>query len=292
MNKIINTAFLICCLSFTAQAQTSDMVIGTAKQQPVYNEYLTIDESDSVSRNRPAPTTTFSAIPEEFSSERLILAAKKVINLLSWILHEEPRPMPSEAYMRKEHFGRWINDPTDESCMNTRAKVLVRESEEEVTFRNEKQCVVASGKWLDRYSNTEFTSSREIQIDHMVPLKHAYMSGAWAWDYKTRCLFANYLGYNNHLVPASVRENTSKGDRAPDKYLPSELSYRCQYIKDWLAIKLIWKLNLTADEAQAIHEVIENYHCRPSDFQVNPQELKSQRQQIIDNIEYCTVNRR
>lgn len=291
MIKLFSTAIFVFSLSFTTQAQTSDIVVGTAKQAPIYNEYFTIDERDSASHQQPI-TSTFSAIPEEFSAQRLIQAAKQVINLLGWILHEEPRPLPSEAYMRKEHFGRWINDPTDESCMNTRAKVLVRESEKEVTFRNEKQCVVDSGKWLDRYSNSEFTSSREIQIDHMVPLKHAYMSGAWAWDYKTRCLYANYMGYNNHLVPASVHENTSKGDRAPNKYLPSEISYRCQYIKDWLAIKLIWKLNMTDDEAQAIHEVIENYNCNASDFQVSPQELKHQRQQILDNIEYCAINRR
>lgn len=291
MNKFINIAVLICCLAFTAQAQTSD-IVASIKQQPTYNEYYTIEERDP-SASRQLPSSSFSAIPEEFTPQRLVRAAQKLmINLLRWTLHQEPRPLPSEDYMRKEHFGRWINDPTDDSCMNTRAKVLVRESEEEVKFRNDRQCVVDSGRWLDRYSNTEFTSSRQIQIDHMVPLKHAYLAGAWAWDFRTRCLYANYLGYKNHLIPASVRENTSKGDRAPNKYLPTELSYRCQYIKDWLAIKLIWKLNMTDDEAQAIHEVMVNYNCRPSDFQITEDELKEQRQHINDNIEYCMINRR
>jgi hypothetical protein len=152
--------------------------------------------------------------------------------------------------------------------------------------------VVDSGRWFDRYSNSEYTSSREIQIDHMVPLKAAYMAGAFSWDYKTRCLFANYMGFRNHLIPASVRENTSKGDRAPDKYLPKELSYRCQYIKDWLTIKLIWKLNLIADEVEAVHDVMLNYGCNPSSFKITSAELKWQRENIKENIEFCTINHR
>lgn len=292
MKQIISIILLVCCWATFAQAQ-ADVVIGTTKQQPTYSQYYTITETEPALERPSSSTYSFEMIPGGLTPAGFIQATKKIIlSLLSWTLHQEPRPVPNEDYIRKTHFGRWINDPTDDSCMNTRAKVLVRDSEEEVKFRNDRQCVVDSGKWLDRYSNNEYTSSREIQIDHMVPLKHAYMAGAWAWDYKTRCLYANYLGYQNHLIPASVRENTSKGDRAPDKYLPSELSYRCQYIKDWLAIKLIWKLNLTDDEAQAIHEVMVNYNCRPSDFQVTAEELKEQRQRIIDNIEYCTINRR
>lgn len=292
MRKSIYILLVICILAFKAQAQ-SPVIDISPRQEPTYHEYYTFEESSEKLRGPKNAPTTFSAFPEELSPQRLLRAAQSLwINLLSWTLHEEPRPMPTEEYMRKLHFGRWINDPTDDTCMNTRAKVLVRESEQEVKFRNQKQCVVDTGKWLDRYSNTEFTSSREIQIDHMVPLKNAYMAGAWSWDYKTRCLYANYLGYKNHLIPASVRENTSKGDRAPNKYLPTELSYRCQYIKDWLAIKMIWKLNMTEDEAQAIHEVMVNYNCRPSDFQVSVQDLQDQRERINDNIEYCTINRR
>lgn len=279
MGAIILFSFL------TIEVQAQTVLVGTAKPE-TYQEYYTIQETSP-------ELHTFSALPEQLSPFQFAQAAKKLLlSLLNWTLHNETRPTPTENYIRKLHFGRWINDPTDDTCMNTRAKVLVRESEDEVKYRNEKQCVVDTGKWLDPYSNTEFNSARQIQIDHMVPLKHAYMSGAWRWDYKTRCLYANFLGYKNHLIPASVHENTSKGDRAPDKYLPSELSYRCQYIKDWLAIKLIWKLNMTEDEAQAIHEVMVNYNCNPADFQVTQKELQEQRQYINENLEYCMINKR
>ncbi|WP_415062477.1 DUF1524 domain-containing protein [Bdellovibrio sp.] len=264
------------------------------KNEPVYREYYTIDERNLDSEaGRKISHSGFNEFSAEFGPDQFLQAAKKLlINLLKWTLHSEERPQPIENYMRKLHFGRWINDPTDDTCMNTRAKVLVRDSEQDVTFRNQRNCVVESGKWLDPYSNQELTSSKDIQIDHMVPLKHAYLAGAWQWDYKTRCLYANYMGYRNHLVPSTVRENTSKGDRAPDKYLPSELSYRCQYVKDWLAIKLIWKLNMTTDEVQAIHEVVTNYNCNISDFRLSKEEIEEQRQYINSNLEFCMINKR
>lgn len=294
MRHIVRAIILTILFYCQAYAQSPNLV-STTKQERVYNEYYTINEPTASTRRPHVPSypSSFSVIPAELSSEALIQAAKRVlINLLSWTLHEEQRPLPQESYARTQHFGRWINDPTDDSCMNTRAKVLVRESEEDVTFRHGRQCVVDTGKWLDRYSNNEYRSSREVQIDHMVPLKHAYLAGAWKWDYRARCLYANYLGYRHHLLPASIRENTSKGDRAPDKYLPSELSYRCQYIKDWLMIKLTWKLNMTEDEAQAIHEVITNYDCNPAAYEVTAQDVQEQRQIINENIDFCVINRR
>lgn len=265
----------------------------TIKAEPTYTEYYTIDEKNFDKATRDLMGWGFANDPIEMGPYQMIQAAKTVIlNLLKWTLHNENRPHPEENYIRKLHFGRWINDPFDDTCMNTRAKVLVRESDNDVTFRNNRNCVVDTGKWWDPYSNNEFSSARDIQIDHMVPLKHAYMSGAWQWDYKTRCLYANYLGYKNHLVPASIRENTSKGDRAPDKYLPSNEGYRCRYVKDWLAIKLIWKLNMTQDEVRAIHEVVTNLNCKVSDFKFTHKELQQQRQYMQENIEYCMINRR
>jgi len=283
---------LLTMLALHAHASSTIATGTAAKQQPVYHEYYTIDER-AVDTGKKAASYGFYEFTEFVGPEQFIQAAKKlVISLLKWNLHNRDLPLPEEGYIRKLHFGRWINDPTDDTCMNTRAKVLVRDTEEEVTYRNDRRCVVDTGRWTDPYSNTELTSSRDIQIDHMVPLKHAYMSGAWKWDYKTRCLYANYMGYRHHLIPASVRENTSKGDRAPDKYLPTELSYRCQYVKDWLAIKLIWKLNMNADEVQAIHEVVVNYGCNLNSFRMTKDELEFQRQYIQDNLDFCMINKR
>lgn len=273
----------------TAHAETAQTTTTPSKPQQIFSEYYTVDERGAGT----AKAYVFTALPQEFGTDYLLLAAKKiVINLLKWTLHEEQRPIPEEDYIRKLHFGRWINDPTDDTCMNTRAKVLVRDSEEEVTYRNDKKCVVESGRWWDNYTNQELTSSRQIQIDHMVPLKNAYISGAYKWDYKTRCLYANYMGYKGHLISSEAHQNMAKGDRGPEKYLPPEPSYRCEYVKNWLTIKTIWGLNMTADEVQAVHEVVTNYNCKISDFRITKKELDDQRQFINENLEFCMINKR
>lgn len=289
MKKINHMILIMTLLVATAHAETAQTTMTPSKPHQVFSEYYTVDERGAGA----AKSFAFTAIPQEFGADYFLYAAKRiVINLLKWTLHDEQRPLPEEDYIRKLHFGRWINDPTDDTCMNTRAKVLVRDSEEEVTYRNDKKCVVEGGRWFDNYTNQELTSSRQIQIDHMVPLKNAYLSGAYKWDYKTRCLYANYMGYKDHLISSEAHQNMSKGDRGPEKYLPPELSYRCQYVKNWLTVKTIWGLNMTMDEVQAIHEVVTNYNCRISDFRITKKELDEQRQFINENLEFCMINKR
>lgn len=258
-----------------------------------FTEYFTVNES---AETKSAETqdlqtfdepTSFAALQTFFPYDAAIQVKKAVLNLLSWTLHNETLQQPTERYIRKLHFGRWINDPTDDTCMNTRAKVLVRDSNTDVTFRGHRPCVVEDGLWNDPYAGQEVTSSRQIQIDHMVPLKHAYVSGAWKWDYKTRCLFANFMGFKAHLVSAGASENMSKGDRGPNAYLPPNIKYRCEYIRNWLAIKMIWKLSLTSDEAAAIHDTVYALGCNLNDFKFTQTELKNQRKLINDNLNFC-----
>lgn len=259
--------------------------------------YYTVDEDQlevsDLHKDQNHPAWTSQGLSSTFISSEIISTLKQiVVNLLKWTEHDQTLPNPEEKYIRKLHFGRWINDPYDETCMNTRARVLVSSSEEEVTYRGNKRCVVATGLWKEPYAGKTVKNATEIQIDHMVPLKNAYVSGAWQWDYKTRCLYANYTGYQNHLIPSDSSQNQSKGDRAPDKYLPINESYRCQYVRDWLAVKLIWKLNMTAEEVQGIADVVDHYNCDASTFKFTQAELEKQRQEINGNLEFCMINKR
>jgi hypothetical protein len=278
-------------------AQVGDQSLDPAQsQQQNLKEFFTVDEQNLDMTNTSRETVDytnkvdfkFSAFIPLFGPDQFIQAAKVfIVNLLRWTLHNEELQEPQERYIRKLHFGRWINDPTDDTCMNTRARVLVRDSLGAVSFRHGKQCVVDTGIWNDPYAGVQVSTAKEIQIDHMVPLKNAYLSGAWHWDYKTRCLYANYMGYKGHLVSAGGRENMSKGDRAPDKYLPTNQNFRCQYIKDWLAVKLIWKLTMTPSEVDGINQVAKTYNCDPSLFQFAKQDLDAQRDNINANLDFC-----
>jgi hypothetical protein len=215
------------------------------------------------------------------------LANTLALNLLQWHLRADAPSVPTTPYNRTFHFGRWINDPTDETCYNTRAKVLLRDTDGPVRYKETNHCVIESGTWEDPYSARTFNQSRDIQIDHMVPLKDAYTSGAWEWNYQARCLYANFMGNKFHLISSNGTENMRKGDSAPDEYMPPNREYQCQYIENWLKIKLIWRLKMTSSEVSAIKQLVAENHCDVDHFKFSKKDLRQQRDYINDNLGLC-----
>ena len=156
-----------------------------------------------------------------------------IIDLMNFETINKPFPLPAVPYNRLQHFGTWIHIPSNQPCQNTRAQVLVRESVSAVTF-SANGCTVKSGEWNDPYSATTFSSASDVQIDHLVPLKNAYMTGAHEWNSAKRCLYANYLGNHFHLLAVSGTENMKKGDNTPMAYIPPNKNFQCDYLKHWL----------------------------------------------------------
>lgn len=239
------------------------------------NEYYTIDESTLQNPQMLNPLHIAEQIID--NSLEAIEAQVKTLNLLTWAHHSQAQEAPAEPYNRRLQFGRWINDPTDTTCYNTRAKVLMRDSKVPVQFKSYNKCLVQYGQWDDAYSNRVYTEARDIQIDHMVPLKNAYISGAHRWKANKKCLFANFLANNHHLIAAGARENMSKGDRTPAEYMPSNPSYQCQYLVNWLKIKLSWQLEMTSSEAYAIRQIAAKENCEPKMFEMNISDVVADR---------------
>ena len=52
--------------------------------------------------------------------------------------------------------------------------------------------------------------------------------------------------------------NRSKSDKGPDKWMPPNTVYHCQYIADWEAIKPRWLLEISVREAEAVVAIREN----------------------------------
>lgn len=279
-------ALLILSLFLTVTVQAKDFDNHAAQPTIPTTSYYTLREPD----HSFTSTGTFQQ-PIAIISSSIQAVATTTISLLDWVLRKN-MPLPTEAYRRVHHFGRWINDPTDDTCMNTRAKVLVRDSNGDVVFKNDRNCMVTAGQWSDPYAGLELTSSREIQIDHVVPLKHAYVAGAWNWDFNTRCLYANFMGSNYHLMSVSGRENMSKGDRSPDKYMPPSPTFRCEYLNAWLRIKATWKLAISLPEARAIQNLIQENNCSRSSMVITTDEVRTLRQSITHDINYCTLSKR
>lgn len=212
----------------------------------------------------------------------------KSYSLLNWKTYQRAdRNLQIANYERKNQFGRWVNDPDDEVCYNTRAKVLLRDSDKAVIFRDNNHCVIDAGEWKDPYTGKTYTSAQDIQIDHFVPLKNAYKSGANAWSFKARCLYANYMGYNYHLMAVDGPENMKKGDKGPNRYMPPNPEYTCKYLKNWLSIKFFWGLNMTQGEAESIAKEIRDNNCNLAQFTVTTREVLQQAQFFKENIDMC-----
>jgi hypothetical protein len=156
------------------------------------------------------------------------------------------------AYDRNE-WQHWIDEDGD--CQSTRNEVLIRDADGPITFRpraDGRQCAVASGRWVDPYSGNVFTDPADLDIDHMVPLKNAHLSGGWAWDDGKRRDYANDLQDGLHLIAVRNSLNRSKSDKGPDLWKPPSKSYWCTYATTWEAIKDRWELSLTTTEAAAV----------------------------------------
>ncbi len=102
----------------------------------------------------------------------------------------EPIPEAPTKYSRAE-FDHWIDD--DHDCQNTRQEMLVARSLEPVTFTakaKKKKCTVKTGQWKDFYFHEVLENAQEVDVDHVVPLKHAWDVGAYAWNEAKRREFA------------------------------------------------------------------------------------------------------
>jgi hypothetical protein len=206
--------------------------------------------------------------------------------LLKFMSHSGDYGQVGEKYDRAKHFGTWIRPRADGRCLNTRGLVLERDSQAAVSYSTD-GCSVKTGHWQDPYAGQAYSDAADIQIDHFVPLKNAYISGAADWNGKKRCLYANFLGNDFHLLAVLGKENMRKSDKSPEGYMPPNESYRCQYLNQWLKVKMIWALNLSSQETSRIAELVKENHCDLASFQFSESDLVAQRRFIADNMNLC-----
>ena len=161
--------------------------------------------------------------------------------LLLTITVQNERP---NGYSRSM-FKHWV-DADGDSC-DTREEVLIAESTSRAQV-DAYGCKVIEGDWLSPYDNAAHTNPSALDIDHMIPLKEAWDSGAWAWSAMQRQLFANDLTDSRSLIAVTAGQNRSKSDRDPSNWLPPQTQYRCTYLAEWVAIKSHWKLSMDQSE--------------------------------------------
>jgi len=156
----------------------------------------------------------------------------------------------AEPYKRSL-YPHWSD--LDRDCQNSRDETLLDESLNPVKYKTDRGCKVASGWWYGYYSDKFYDNPRQLDIDHVVPLKEAHLSGADEWSRELRKQFANDP---ENLIAVQASENRRKGAKDPAHWLPSNESYHCEYIARWLAVKLKYRLEIDPDEQQTINKVV------------------------------------
>lgn len=181
----------------------------------------------------PAPTTSYAASDGEVSAK----------------LRAAVRMLPMAAETRRgydrDKFRHWTDANGD--CQDTRDEVLDAES-----LVATSGCDISEGKWRSYYDGVTTEDPSDFDIDHLVPLAEAWDSGAKRWTRKTRERFANDLGDRRSLVAVTASANRSKSDRDPAEWMPDRA--HCTYVRQWVAVKLRWRLTVNRPERSFLVE--------------------------------------
>ncbi|TQK69693.1 HNH endonuclease family protein [Nocardioides sp. SLBN-35] len=174
------------------------------------------------------------------------------------------RPRPPKDYHR-DAFGSPWSDVDHNGC-NQRDDVLLRDAEPG-TVRTARQgrCDhdVLAGTWRDPYTGKalvlddlkDLHQAQAVQIDHVVPLAEAWVSGAAGWDDERRAAYANDL---DGLLAVDGPANAAKGADDPAAWRPRK-GFQCAYARRWIAVKARWGLTVDPSEVAALEDMLG--HC-------------------------------
>lgn len=149
----------------------------------------------------------------------------------------------SSEYSREEF--KWRD--SDHDCQNTRQEILIERSLKPVTYRTSKRgdCTVMKGEWKDFYYDEVLEKAADIDIDHVVPIKHAWDLGASDWSSEEKSEFGNDP---ENLVITNLKYNRQKGPLTISEWLPVNRGYACRYVARWFKIKEKYKLPISEEE--------------------------------------------
>ena len=158
----------------------------------------------------------------------------------------------------RDQFGPAWSDVDRNGC-DTRNDILKRDLVDLLFKERTDKCVVLTGTLIDKYSGEEIaftrgvSSSMEVQIDHVVALSNAWVTGAYKLsDLQRKALANDPL----NLFAVKGRLNSQKSDGDAATWLPPLKSFRCAYVAQQVAVKKKYKLWVTAPEKAAIAKIL------------------------------------
>ena len=164
---------------------------------------------------------------------------------------------PKTGYARTQFGAAWSD--VDHNGCDTRNDILKRDMTN-VTFKpGTHDCVVKTGTLNDPYTGTTINfvrgphTSTAVQIDHVVALSDAWQKGAQQLSADQRLQLANDP-YNLLAVDGPANQQKSDSDAA--SWLPSNKSFRCQYVARQIGVKHKYALWVTQAEKDAMTSVL------------------------------------
>ena len=139
---------------------------------------------------------------------------------------------PKTGYTRAQFGDGWSR----QGLCDTRNIILARDMTDTIVDDN---CKVQSGKLNDPYTGESILfhrgeNSNAVQIDHVVALSDAWQKGAQQLSFIERVILANDP-LNLLAVDGPANQQKSGSDAA--SWLPSNKSFRCQYVARQIAVK-------------------------------------------------------
>jgi hypothetical protein len=148
-------------------------------------------------------------------------------------------------------FKHWITiSRAGQAGCDSRKSVIIDEAI--VKPKIETGCKLVGGEWLSIYDNVKVTDAGKLDVDHMVPLAEAWDSGASTWDELKRQQYANDMTDPRHLIAVTGASNRSKSDQDPSDWMPENKAYACEYLDNWVSIKVRWNLSVDKKEKDFI----------------------------------------
>lgn len=226
-------------------------------EQSANADFLSTEEknSQSESQNTGSSVSTDPIDSNDISSNTLL--ASTVLEKL-----EIKGRAPKTGYSREEFYSGW---PIIEGC-NLRQRILKRELGDSATLAND-SCTVQGGEFNEPYTGTHmiFTEKSELstglQIDHVVALSDAWQKGA---QYISKEIRYEIATDPLNLLAVDSKANQGKSDGDAATWLPTNKSFRCQYVARQISVKYKYELWVTQAEHDAIANVLSTCPSEPA----------------------------
>ena len=212
---------------------------------------------------------------------RLVSLLLTLIFLLPGCDPEESRATPGTplAALNQLDVREWDNDPAyeraafgpawadiDRNGCDQRNDILRRDLEDVKIRPGSRGCVVETGKFQDPYdarvSATFRRGKTDVDIDHVVALKNAWLTGAGDWSSGTK----GHPGMRDRLAndPLNLIAvwgsiNLRKSDSDFAAWQPND--NRCGYAVRQISVKVKYGLSVTKAEKKALGETLSAAYC-------------------------------